>query len=164
MLKIRLATAADCDEIGALIAQMAAHYDRASSSVGANAAADMARTTIQTQEGTRFLLVWDESDSDSGGKPVPVGIACFVLIRPARNLKALIYLKDLFVPDTRRDQGIGCRLMVELALYAEQHGVGRIDLRTNTSNVGAQRLYDSLGGVREDKISYGFDPATLKVC
>jgi ribosomal protein S18 acetylase RimI-like enzyme len=158
MLKIRLATVADCDAIGALIAQMAAHYDGARSSVRVNAASDMARAAIQTQEGTRFLLAWDES----AGEPVPVGIACFVLIRPARNLKALIYLKDLFVPDANRNQGIGRRLLAELALYAEQHDVGRIDLRTQPSNVGAQRLYDSLGGIREDKITYTFDPASLK--
>jgi ribosomal protein S18 acetylase RimI-like enzyme len=162
MLKIRLATAADCDAIGALISKMAAHYDGLGANVEANAAATMARTTIASQEGTRFLLAWDESGSDSGRKPLPVGIACFVLIRPARSFKALIYLKDLFVSDAHRSHGIGRRLMVELAIYAEQHDVGRIDLRTNTSNTGAQRLYDSLGGVREDKISYGFDPATLK--
>jgi ribosomal protein S18 acetylase RimI-like enzyme len=160
MLKIRLATVADCDAIGALISQMAIHYGGAGANVEANAAAAMARTTIESQEGTRFLLAWDESGSDS----VPVGVACFVVIRPGRNLKGLIYLKDLFVPDANRGQGIGRRLMAELALYAEQHDIGRIDLRTNTSNIGAQRLYDSLGGVREDKINFSFDPAKLKGC
>jgi ribosomal protein S18 acetylase RimI-like enzyme len=84
------------------------------------------------------------------------------VIRPGRNLKALIYQKNLFVPDANRGQGIGRRLMSELALYAQQHDIGRIDLRTNASNTGAQRLYDSLGGVREDKITYTFDPAKLK--
>jgi ribosomal protein S18 acetylase RimI-like enzyme len=158
MLKIRLATATDCDAIGALIAQMAAHYDGVGTNVTVNAASDMARAAIQTQEGTRFLLAWDESGSDS----MAVGIACFVVIRPGRNLKGLIYLKDLFVADTNRGHGIGRRLLAELACYANQHDIGRIDLRTQPSNIGAQRLYDSLGGIREDKITYTFDPASLK--
>jgi hypothetical protein len=53
MLKIRLATTADCDGIGALIAAMAAHYDGPGTDVAANAAANMARTAIESQEGTR---------------------------------------------------------------------------------------------------------------
>ena len=39
MLRIRLATAADCDAAGALIAQMAAHYGGLGAGVEANAAA-----------------------------------------------------------------------------------------------------------------------------
>jgi ribosomal protein S18 acetylase RimI-like enzyme len=154
MLQIRLATAPDCDAIGALISQMAAHYGGPAANVEVNAAAAMARTAIASQEGTRFLLAWHGS--------MAVGIACFVVIRPGRNLKGLIYLKDLFVPEDRRGLGIGRQLMAALAGYAGQHDIGRIDLRTNTSNTGAQRLYESLGGIRDDKINYSFDPAKLK--
>jgi GNAT superfamily N-acetyltransferase len=154
MQQIRLATAANCDAIGALISQMAAHYDGPGANVEVNAAAAMARTALDTREGTQFLLAWDDTTA--------VGVACFVVIRPGRNLKGLIYLKDLFVPESQRGRGTGRQLMAALAQHAEEHGIGRIDLRTNTSNTGAQRLYESLGAVRDDKINYSFDPIKLK--
>jgi ribosomal protein S18 acetylase RimI-like enzyme len=157
-VQIRMATAADCDAIGALMAAMATHYGGPEDAVEEKAAALMVATTLATQEGTRFLLAVDASPPAAK----PVGMACFVVIRPGRRLQGLIYLKDLFVPAANRGQGIGRQLMAQLAQFAIANDIGRIDLRTSGSNVGAQRLYEALGGVRQDKIAYTFDPATLR--
>jgi GNAT superfamily N-acetyltransferase len=156
--QVRLATEADSALVAALIVAMAAHYGGAGGQVEENAAAAMVRMTLSTREGTQFLLAF----ADSGAESEPVGVAFFVVIRPGRNLKGLIYLKDLFVPAANRGHGIGRNLMAGLADYASTHDIGRIDLRTESANSGAQRLYESLGATRLDKVSYSFDPGVLK--
>jgi ribosomal protein S18 acetylase RimI-like enzyme len=153
-MSFRLATEADCDAVAAIIVAMAAHYGEVGIPTEVNAAADMVRNTLSTQEGTQFLLA-------TGIDSTPVGVACFVVIRPGRKLKGLIYLKDIFVPSACRGTGIGRQLLVELARYAQAHDIGRIDLRTDSTNLGAQRLYEGLGAVRLEKIAYTFDPAAL---
>jgi hypothetical protein len=40
--------------------------------------------------------------------------------------------------------------------------IGRIDFTTEKDNVVAQKLYDSLGGARQDKIMYRFDGDRLR--
>lgn len=72
-------------------------------------------------------------------------------------------MKDIFVIAEWRSRGVGRELMTVLATYATVHGIGRIDLRTDASNIAAQRLYESLGGQREDKVAYTFDPDVLAV-
>jgi ribosomal protein S18 acetylase RimI-like enzyme len=156
--QIRLATEADSALVAALIVAMAAHYGDPGGQVEENAAAAMVQTTLATREGTQFLLAF----ADPGAESEPVGIAFFVVIRPGRNLKGLIYLKDLFVPAAHRGRGIGRSLMAALADYASTHDIGRIDLRTDSANTGAQRLYETLGGTRLEKVSYSFDPRVLK--
>jgi ribosomal protein S18 acetylase RimI-like enzyme len=153
--EIRLATEDDCDAVAHLIVAMAAHYGEAGAPTEVKAAAAMVRQTLETREGTQFLLA-------TGLDSTPVGVACFVVIRPGRKLKGLIYLKDIFVPSTCRGAGVGRQLLVELARYAEEHDIGRIDLRTDATNLGAQRLYEELGAVRLDKIAYTFDLALLQ--
>jgi hypothetical protein len=56
MPKTPLVTAADCDAMGGLISQMAAHYGGAGANVEANLAAAIARSMIESQEGNRLLL------------------------------------------------------------------------------------------------------------
>jgi ribosomal protein S18 acetylase RimI-like enzyme len=58
-------------------------------------------------------------------------------------------LYDLFVDDSARRLGAGKALMDRALEHAKQSGASRIDLETEINNVGAQRLYESLGYVRE---------------
>jgi ribosomal protein S18 acetylase RimI-like enzyme len=153
-VSFRLATEADCDAVAAIIVAMAAHYGEVGKPTEEKAAAEMVRNTLSTHEGTQFLLA-------TGADATPVGVAFFVVIRPGRKLKGLIYLKDIFVLSTYRGAGIGRQMLVELARYAARHDIGRIDLRTDATNLGAQRLYEELGAVRLEKIAYTFDPADL---
>jgi AcrR family transcriptional regulator/GNAT superfamily N-acetyltransferase len=58
-------------------------------------------------------------------------------------------LYDLFVERSARAEGVGRALMERAREHAVSTGAVRIDLETAVDNLGAQRLYESLGYVRE---------------
>ena len=148
-LTTRLATLADAETIGAIVDAMDRHYRGPDGASGVAASAAMVRRTMAEQEGTRFLLAFENE--------TPVGIACFGILRPGRQLSGVIFLKDLFTLPEHRSRGVGRTLLRDLAHYAVEHGIGRIDFETDGANTGAQKLYDKLGGQRLEKIHYRFD-------
>jgi len=115
----------------------------------------MAETTIAEREGMRFAICLSP-----GG--TAVGVACVAVLRPGRDLLGLLYVKDLFVREEARGDGFGSALMRFLAAFCLDHGIGRIDLGTDRANDGAQRLYDALGGARQDKVAFTFPADVLK--
>jgi ribosomal protein S18 acetylase RimI-like enzyme len=59
-------------------------------------------------------------------------------------------VNDLFVVPTARGRGVGHRLLDAARAHAEHTGACRLVLSTARTNVGAQRLYESLGYERDD--------------
>ncbi len=153
-IDIRLASTADAEHIGALVHAMDQHYRGLEGSLGIPSATEMARRCLESNEGTRFLLALESG--------APIGIACFAIIRPGRRQHGLVFLKDLFVVDAMRSRGVGATLMRALARFATERGIGRIDLQTATENIGAQKLYDTLGGLRrENVLAYTYEGDAL---
>lgn len=153
-LHYKLAEVGDAAIVAQFVDDMDVHYRGAGNTVGVAAAIPMVEATIRTREGTRFLLVLDEADE-------AVGIACFAVMRPGYRQQGLLVLKDLFVPDHLRGRGIGRAVMAELARFALEHGIGRIDLTTDADNAKAAALYDSLGGQRQEKIMFRYEGEAL---
>lgn len=151
---IRFADQADIVAIAKLLAAMDRYYRPGVHLAGDDEYAEMVARTIKTQEGTRFVLCLAE------GKPA--GLACCAILRPGRDRKGLLFVKDLFVRDEWRGKGLGRGLMRFLAAFALEQGIGRIDLATDVSNDGAQRLYDELGGVRRPAVYFTFPDAVLR--
>jgi ribosomal protein S18 acetylase RimI-like enzyme len=58
-------------------------------------------------------------------------------------------LYDLFVHERARRSGVGRALLAYAADLAAADGAARIELATATTNVAAQRLYESSGYIRE---------------
>jgi GNAT superfamily N-acetyltransferase len=114
-----------------------------------------ATATIAGREGTRFVLCLS-------GEGEAVGLACVAILRPGRDLKGLMFVKDLFVREPARGQGIGTRMMRFLARVCLDRGIGRIDLGTDRDNQGAQRLYAALGGTVQEKVAFSFPTETLR--
>jgi GNAT superfamily N-acetyltransferase len=150
---IRLATRANASALGLLIDAMDVHYRGAGARRDPRHAAEMVRAALNTKEGTRFLVAWQGE--------LPVGIACFAVVRPGRDLRGMIFLKDLFVVEEARGAGIGRRIMQALAEYAIEHQIGRIELTTESTNTGAQRLYEELGAEKPRKVHYRFEGPSL---
>ena len=78
----------------------------------------------------------------------------FSSLRAARTY----VLYDLFVQPRARRHGVGRLLMQAASDEARRAGAVALVLSTAKTNVGAQRLYESLGWVRdEDFYEYGLD-------
>ena len=60
-------------------------------------------------------------------------------------------LYDLFVAAHARRQGIGRTLLQAARQHCEQSGAVRMELATATTNHAAQRLYESLGWIRDNE-------------
>ena len=146
-ISIVFATPADAPRVAELIGAMDAHYRPGETLPPAGDYRAMVAATLREREGTRFVLA-------SGADGAPLGLACIAVIRPGRDLKGLVYLKDLFVVEAARGRGLGRRLMAFIARFAADNGIGRIDFTTDRGNEGAQRLYAALGAQAVEKIYY----------
>ena len=62
---------------------------------------------------------------------------------------AILY--DLFVAGHARRRGVGRTLLEAARRHAEQSGAARMELATAAANHGAQRLYESLGWIRDNE-------------
>lgn len=151
-LTLRLAARDDVDAVAVMLDALDRHYI-GDAAPGLLATRQMVDQTLRAQEGTRFLLAFDDV--------MPVAIACFAILRPGRKLSGLIYVKDLFVVESQRGAGVGAAMMRWLALFATENGIGRIELTTDRANAGAIRFYESLGGARPEKIHFRFEADAL---
>ena len=70
----------------------------------------------------------------------------FSSVRAARGY----LLNDLYVIATQRRRGVGRLLLEAAAEFARASGAARLKLFTAKTNASAQRLYESLGWVRDD--------------
>ncbi|MFE9066041.1 cyclophane-containing RiPP N-acetyltransferase HaaN [Streptomyces violaceusniger] len=102
------------------------------------------------------LLVEDETDG-------LVGLAAYSFLWPAAGSSHSLFLKELYVRDTLRRQGIGAQLMNELrAVAAARPGCSRVEWMTDRDNPGARAFYKSLGFAEFDgKIVYRVDTSTV---
>jgi putative acetyltransferase len=91
------------------------------------------------------------------------GIACgFTQLYPSfssARAAPIAILNDLFVARPARRRGIGRALLEGAARWARDHGLARLKLSTAVSNHPAQRLYESLGWIRDrDFFEYNLAP------
>ncbi len=69
---------------------------------------------------------------------------CSVLAQP------IYLLYDVFVDPSARRTGVARALLQDVVDLARQNGIARIDLSTARLNTAAQKLYESLGWVRDE--------------
>ncbi|MCX5421957.1 cyclophane-containing RiPP N-acetyltransferase HaaN [Streptomyces sp. NBC_00078] len=88
-----------------------------------------------------------------------VGLAAYSFLWPAAGSTHSLFLKELYVRDTLRRQGVGAQLMKELrALAAARPGCSRVEWMTDHDNPDARAFYRSLGFAEFDgKIVYRVD-------
>ncbi|MFJ2947723.1 cyclophane-containing RiPP N-acetyltransferase HaaN [Streptomyces sp. NPDC087226] len=88
-----------------------------------------------------------------------VGLAAYSFLWPAAGSSHSLFLKELYVRDTLRRQGVGTRLMNELrALAAARPGCSRVEWMTDRDNPRARSFYRRLGFTEfNGKIVYRVD-------
>jgi ribosomal protein S18 acetylase RimI-like enzyme len=144
---VRFAKPEDATAVALLVREMDRHYRPGEDLRPEADYRGRVKEAIASREGTRFVLARDGEGRD-------VGLACVAILRPGRDLRGLLYLKDLYVAEAARGLGIGTRIMGFLAAFATENGIGRIDFTTDSDNAPAKRLYDALGGVVKEKVYY----------
>lgn len=70
------------------------------------------------------------------------------------SMKRIWILNDLFVEQACRKQGVAKLLLSMVKDFARQTGAIQISLATQTSNVAAQSLYESLGYCKDEKFHH----------
>ena len=129
---VRLATAADAEDIGRLLHDFNTEYD--DPTPGAARLAERIKSLLAGGD-TAVLL--------GGGGPDGVAVLRF---RPAIWSEALeCYLAELYVVPAQRGRGLGRALMNAAMELARQTGADYMDLGTSEADVAARALYESLG-------------------
>jgi GNAT superfamily N-acetyltransferase len=133
--EIRAATAADVDEILALIRELAA-YEREPDAVTATPA-DLLRDGFGENPKFHVLVVCD------GAKVA--GFAFYFFAYSTWRAQPTLYLEDLFVRPACRGRGFGVALMQRLAAEAVKTNCGRFQWQVLDWNEPAIRFYEALG-------------------
>jgi GNAT superfamily N-acetyltransferase len=90
-----------------------------------------------------------------------VGFATYSFLWPAAGLTRSLYLKELYVARAFRQQGVGSRLMRQLAQIALDVDCSRLEWTTDRDNASARAFYDELGAkVGVSKLFYRVEGVT----
>jgi ribosomal protein S18 acetylase RimI-like enzyme len=147
-LTIRRAGVADAEALAPLFDAYRQFYDLALDPVLSR---DFLRRRLRDEDSVVFVATLEGEG--------PVG---FVQLYPSYcSLAAdrIFVLYDLWVDPGARRAGAGRALMIAARDYAQRAGAARLDLMTARTNVPAQRLYESLGWVRDER----FYPYSLRL-
>jgi GNAT superfamily N-acetyltransferase len=138
---LRSAVAADVPLILDFIRQLA-EYERLASAVTATEA--VLRDTLFGPKPSAEVLI-----AESGGEPA--GFAVFFHTYSTFHGRPGLYLEDLFVLPRWRRQGLGRRLLAELARIAVDRGCPRFEWSVLDWNEMALRVYRSVGAAPLDQ-------------
>ncbi len=106
------------------------------------------RTALLADDATIFLAAFQGGD--------PVGFVFGHVLPRRHGAPSILFVYELDVGEEHRRQGIGARLMTELAALARAQGVGDGFVLTEPENEPANALYRSLGGERVETVMWDF--------
>lgn len=137
MTEVRPAKPDDIEALAALLGEMDRFY-------GATDLESLEARLRQIREalfadppGAYAILAWQDDE--------PVGLATYSFLWPAAGLSRSLFLKELYVADTRRHSGVGKLLMQSLFDLAAKHGCSRVEWMTDDVNADAQQFYETQG-------------------
>ena len=107
------------------------------------------RTALLHDPRTIFLVAVDD------GAPVGFVLAYALPRRHGLNVTLCVY--EIEVNAAYRRQGVGKRLLRELEGIARRRGIEEGFVLTDHDNAAAMRLYESVGGTRNDVVEWDFD-------
>lgn len=96
-----------------------------------------------------------------------VGLAALVLlvslVDPSPQGRGQCLVKELYVRERARGEGVGRALMAWAARFALQHGCARMDWNVKDSNHRGMAFYESLGAGRvADRLSYRLELGAMQ--
>lgn len=147
VVKIRAATLDDLPSLIKLLEEMDRFYG-ATEVEGADTRLDQAKEALFSAVPAAHALLAVKADS-------PVGFAAYSYLWPAVGLTRSLFLKELYVTESTRRQGVARLLMKHLAQIAHETDCSRVEWTTDDDNTLAQAFYEALGArVNTAKRSY----------
>lgn len=137
MTEVRPAEARDIEVLAALLEEMDRFYDATAIEPIEARLRQIAETLFADPPTAHALLAWQDD--------APVGLATYSFLWPAVGLTRSLFLKELYVTETRRRTGTGRLLMQSLFDLAARHGCSRVEWMTDDVNAPAQQFYDAQG-------------------
>jgi ribosomal protein S18 acetylase RimI-like enzyme len=134
---IRRATLRDLDAAARLFDAYRAFYSRLADGAAAH------RFIEERLRHNDSVIYLASSDADHHGAPIG-----FVQLYPSFSslaMRRIWVLNDLFVVPATRRRGLGRALLERARQHAVDTGAACLTLATLVDNIGAQRLYESLG-------------------
>ena len=140
-LTIRDAVAADLSRLVPIFQELDQYYS--GTAMDAGTVAQRVTAALFSSRPLAYLLLAETSERI-------LGVLTWNTSFPAAQLGARLAVEDLFVSASARGQSLGRRLLGAAARKAESLGITELGWSTESDNLGAQRLYESLGAVRRD--------------
>ncbi|MCC3766384.1 GNAT family N-acetyltransferase [Streptomyces sp. UNOC14_S4] len=144
MVHIERATERDAEAIAILIGEIEAYYG------GEKAPADVTqvRTLLFGEQPAATVLLARDGD-------IVLGMASYSFLWPAAGADASLFLKELFVRESARRQGIATALMTRVQTAASAAGCTRVEWTADRNNSTALDFYKALGAEpHHDKMLY----------
>jgi aminoglycoside 3-N-acetyltransferase I len=107
-----------------------------------------AQTALLADEATIFLAAFHGTE--------PVGFVFGYELQRRHGDPSILFVYELDVDEAHRRQGIGTRLMRDLADIARSRGIRAGFVLTEPDNDAANALYRSLGGERVESVMWDF--------
>lgn len=142
-MQLTEAAPADAPAIAVLLAELGTFYGETPEGTPDERAEQVRRVLSGDHPSARLLLAWGGPAAWAG--PALVGLASWSLLWPAAGLTTSLYLKELYVAQAHRHDGVGRLLMEGIYRIAAERGCSRVEWTTDTSNTRAQQFYESLG-------------------
>jgi GNAT superfamily N-acetyltransferase len=146
-MQIRHAKQGDEAELAWLLEDHERHYG---TEIRPGAGAEGAAWLLRQPAGGTLCLV-----AERDGKLL--GFAILNPYFPGPRLTRGLYLKELYVGERARSQGVGEKLIAAIRALARKRGDTRVLWTTGEHNTAAQKFYDRLGMRRENKVYYVMD-------
>jgi len=143
-MHIRLATAQDLPNLMALL-QLKAAFDGCPESLLATP--EKLESTIFCPSPMAYILLVDVD-----GSPSPVGLASYHFTYSTFLARPSIWLDDLFVTASYRNQSIGAALIQHLCQIAKEQDCGRIDWTVDVDNAAGIRFYRRMGAALKTQV------------
>jgi GNAT superfamily N-acetyltransferase len=128
---------ADAEDIAVLLAELRRYYGATETAPLAARVRQVSEAVFASPPAAHVLL--------ARARGALAGFAAYTFHWPAAGLARSLYLKELYVSQSHRRQGIGRLLMREIFQTATRHGCCRVEWTADTSNPPAQAFYDGLG-------------------
>lgn len=150
MVTIDRATEADVEAIAVLLGEIETYYGATAVPPAVDLVAQVRNVLFGERPMATVLLARDGDDV--------VGLASYSFLWPAAGADASLYLKELYVREAARRQGVAGAFMAALRSAATEAGCSRVEWTADRDNPPALAFYEAFGAQQRDgKVFYRWE-------